>query len=83
MYSVVQCVNGSYSVVAEGLSESSAKINFWDRCIVLENAPDVLLGQIAILNQQLQIYGGYTEQIIHEVPEPTPEEQRFADSTTI
>lgn len=73
MYSVVQCVNGNYSVVAEGLNESSAKINFWNRCIVLENASDVLLGQVAILNQQLQIFGGYTEQIIHEVPEPTPE----------
>lgn len=74
MYSVVQCVNGSYSVVAEGLDESGAKKAFWNRCIVLENAADVLLGQVAILNQQLQIFGNYTEQIIHTVETPEPEE---------
>lgn len=75
MYSVVQCVNGSYSVVAEGLDESGAKKAFWNRCIVLENAADVLLGQVAILNQQLQIFGGYSEQIIHAVETPESEEQ--------
>lgn len=74
MYSVVQCVNGSYSVVAEGLDESGAKKAFWNRCIVLENASDVLLGQVAILNQQLQIFGGYSEQIIHTVEAPETEE---------
>lgn len=73
MYSVVQCVNGNYSVVAEGLDESAAKKSFWNRCIVLESASDVLLGQVAILNQQLQVYGGYTEQIIHTVEPEEPQ----------
>lgn len=69
MYSVIQCVNGSYRVVAEGLSESGAKMKFWEVCRTLENASDVVLGQVAILNQQLQIFGGYTEQFVH-MPEP-------------
>lgn len=74
MYSVIQCVNGSYSVVAEGLDESGAKKAFWNRCTVLENAPDVITGQVAILNQYLQVVGDYTQAFNHE-PEPESTEE--------
>lgn len=76
MYSVVQCVNGNYSVVAEGLDESGAKKAFWNRCTVLENAPDVIRGQVAILNEYLQVVNGFTQAFTHEQPEPevVPEE---------
>lgn len=73
MYSLVTCINGNFKIEAEGLSEQSAKVLFHQKCAAFWNAPDVLLGQVAILNQQLQVVGGYTEQIIHTV-EPEPEE---------
>lgn len=69
MYAVIECINGSFSVKAENLDEQAAKVFYFDRCRILWNAPDVLLGQVAIVNQQLQVVGGYSEQIIH-----TPEE---------
>lgn len=74
MYSVIQCVNGSYSVVAEGLDESGAKKAFWNRCTVLENAPDVITGQVAILNPYLQVVGDYTQAFNHEPAEHEPTE---------
>ena len=73
MYAVIECINGSFSVKAENLDEQAAKVFYFDRCRILWSAPDVLLGQVAIMNQQLQVVGGYTEQIIHTV-EPEPEE---------
>lgn len=82
MYSIVTCINGNFKIEEEGLNEQQAKVLFHQKCAAFWNASDVLLGQVSIMNQQLQVVGNYTEQIIHEVPEPTPEEQRFADSLT-
>lgn len=73
MYAVVTCSNGNYSILSEGLTLQAAKVTYHQTCAAFWNAPDVLLGQVAILNQQLQVVGGFSEQIIHEVPEPTPE----------
>jgi hypothetical protein len=73
MYAVIECINGSYSVKAENLDEQAAKVFYFDRCKILWSASDVLLGQVAIVNQQLQVVGGYSEQIIHTV-ESDPEE---------
>lgn len=67
MYSVVECVNGNYSIKAEGLTEQAAKVFYFGRCQALWNASDVLLGQVAILDQQLNVFGHYSEQIIHIV----------------
>lgn len=75
MLSIIQCVNGNYSVVAEGLTEGqSAKVNFHQRCAVLWNASDVKVGQVAVINEQLEVWDGCTEQIIHVEPEQSEEE---------
>ena len=69
---IVQCVNGTYSVVAEGLTtEQAALVAFHNRCMILWNAPDVITGEVAILDEQLDIYHGYKELITH-VPTVTP-----------
>lgn len=73
MYSIVTCINGNFKIEAEGLNEQQAKVLFHQKCAAFWNASDVLLGQVAIVNQQLQVVGNYTEQIIHEVPEPQSE----------
>ena len=70
MYSVVECVNGNYSVKAEGLSEQAAKVFYFGRCQALWNASDVITGTVAILTPELFIFGGYSERIEH-----APQEQ--------
>lgn len=71
MYAVIECVNGSFSVKAENLDDQAAKVFYFGRCQALWNASDVLLGQVAIVNQQLQVVGGYSEQIVHTPTETT------------
>ena len=72
MYSIVTCINGNFKIEAEGLNEQQAKVLYHQKCAAFWNAPDVLLGQVSILNQQLQVVGGYSEQIVHTVE---PQEQ--------
>jgi hypothetical protein len=72
MYAVIECINGNFAVKAEHLDEQAAKVFYFGRCQALWNAPDVLVGQVAIVNQQLQVVGGYTEQIIHPVQSEEP-----------
>lgn len=65
---IIQCVNGVYSVVAEGLTtEQAAMVNFHNRCTVLWNASDVITGMVAIMDENLDIYHGCKEFISHEV----------------
>lgn len=68
-YSVVQCVNGNYSVVSEGHDESAAKKAFWNLCVTLENAPDVVTGTCAIFDEKLNTYAGFNQSFSHPAPE--------------
>ena len=70
MLALIQCVNGNYSVVAEGLSEQSAMVQFHDRCKILWNATDVINANVAIVDEKLKVYNGRNEYIYHNV-EPT------------
>ena len=72
MYAIATCINGNFKIEAEGLNEQQAKVLYHQKCAAFWNASDVLLGQVSILNQQLQVVGGYSEQIIHAVE---PQEQ--------
>lgn len=70
---IIQCVNGSFSVVSEGhTTEQAALVAFHGRCQVLWNAPDVITGEVAIVDEQLDIYHGCKE-FIHHDTQPTPE----------
>lgn len=77
---VIQCVNGAYSVIAEGITtEQAALVAFHDRAKILWNATDVITGEVAIVDEQLDVYKGHKELITHEVtvqpePETEPEE---------
>lgn len=73
---IIQCVNGNYSVVAEGITtEQAAMVAFHDRCKILWNASDVITGEVAIMDEQLDVYHGCKELITH-TPEPTPNEEQ-------
>lgn len=73
VYSIINVVNGSYSIFAEGYTDiSKAKVAFHGRCQVLWNASDVITAEVAIMDENLNCAEGYREFIHHE-PEPTPE----------
>ena len=74
IYAIINCVNGSYSIYAEGMNNlQSAKYSFHDRCRILWNAPDVATAEVAIVDEQLDIVEGYKEFIHHDVVTPALE----------
>lgn len=74
-YAIIKCINGNYSIHAEGITElANAKTNFHGLCQTLWNAPDVLTANVVIVDEQLDAVEGYKEYIHHDPqPEPTPE----------
>ena len=75
-YAIIACVNGTYSVQAEGMTLEAAKVFFHGYCRTLWNAPDVLSAYVMIADEQLDAAEGYKEYIHHEaVPEVEPEEE--------
>ena len=77
-YAIIKCINGNYSVHAEGITDlSGAKTQFHGLCQTLWNAPDVLTAHAAIVDEQLDVVEGYKEFIHHTPiapPEPEPEQ---------
>lgn len=72
-YAIIKCINGNYSVHAEGISAlENVKTNFHGLCQTLWNAPDVLTAHVAIVDEQLDVVDGYKEYIHHE-PQPSAE----------
>jgi hypothetical protein len=73
-YAVVQCVNGTFSVVSEhGDNLQQARYAFHNRCAILWSASDVITGYVAILASDLTYVDGRIEKITHE-PENTESE---------
>lgn len=76
-YAVIQCVNGTFSVVSEHNENlQQARVAFHNRCKILWNASDVITGCVAILASDLTYVDGRIEMITHvtksdenEVPE--------------
>lgn len=65
-YAIVKCSNGNFSVHAEGFTNlSSAKVAYHGLCQMLWNAPDVITGSVAIVDENLCVVGPYREFITH------------------
>lgn len=80
---IIKCVNGSFSVAAEGIeTEQAALVQFHGQCQALWNAPDVLTGEVAIVDEQLDIYKGYKEFIRHTAQQPTPQPEPEPETET-
>lgn len=74
-YAIINVVNGTYSVFAEGITElANAKVQYHGRCQVLWNAPDVLTAMVMIADENLDAVEGYREFIHHDAPAPVAEE---------
>ena len=66
---IIKCVNGNYFIHAEGITDiSSAKVQFHGLCQTLWNASDVFSACVMIVDEELNMVGGYKEYIIHDVP---------------
>ena len=71
-YAIIKCVNGNYSVHAEGITEvSSAKTTFHGLCQMLWNAPDVITATVKIVDENLDNVEGYRDFITHTEEEQT------------
>jgi hypothetical protein len=69
-YALIQCVNGSFSIVSEhGENLQAARVAFHDRCKILWNASDVITATVAIIDSNLTYVDGRIEVITHEVTE--------------
>ena len=68
---IISCINGNFKIEAEGFTnEQAALVTFHSKCQIFWNAPDVLAGEIAIVDEQLNVYRGFKEFIQH-TPQPT------------
>lgn len=73
-YAVIQCSNGSFSVVSEWSDNRQGAIMSWhDRCKVLWNASDVVSATVKVVDSNLETVENYVEHIFHVQPE-TPAE---------
>lgn len=67
-YAIIKCVNGNYSVHAEGITNlDSAKVQYHGLCQTLWNAPDVVAATVKIVDEQLDNVENYREFITHPV----------------
>lgn len=71
-YSIIKCINGSFTIDSEHKGLTQAKVRFHAVCQTLWNAPDVLKAKIEILDEQLNVVEDYRESIHHEQTEPEP-----------
>lgn len=62
MYAIIKCVNGSYSVHAEGFETiEQAKVSYFQACATLWNAPDVKNACIMICDNMFNYIDGCRE----------------------
>ena len=63
-FAVIKCVNGNFSVHAEGFTDlASAKTSFHGLCQMLWNADDVQTASVIIVNENFYEVTGYHEVI--------------------
>ena len=62
---VMKSANGNVSIVSEWTDRDKAKVAYHDTCKILWNAPDVLIGYVAILDDSFEVIEGYKECITH------------------
>ena len=69
-YAVVQCSNGSFSIVAEGFTDPEKAIpTYADKIKAFHNAADVEYAYVAIVDENYNVYGNYKDVTNHRVEE--------------
>lgn len=73
---IITCINGNFKVEAEGFTtDQAALVAFYGKCQTLWNTPEVITGEVAIVDEQLDIYRGYKEFIRHTPQQPAPTQE--------
>ena len=66
-YAIIECINGTFSVRAEGIMSIEAARSQWHgRCQTLWNAQDVVSAYTMIVDDQLDCVEGCKEYIHHD-----------------
>ena len=66
-YAILKCINGNYSVHAEGITDvNAAKVTYHGLCQTLWNAADVVTAMAMIMDENLDCVERYKEYIHHE-----------------
>ena len=66
-YAILKCINGNYSVHAEGITDvNAAKVTYHGLCQTLWNAADVVTAMAMIVDENLDCVERYKEYIHHE-----------------
>ena len=69
-YAIVKCINGNFSVHAEGFTNlSNAKVAYHGLCQTLWNASDVVTASVAIVDENFSVAEPYREYITHSESE--------------
>ena len=68
-YAIVKVTDGNYNIHAEGITDlASAKTQYHALCTALWNDKPTRTACVAIVNENLNIEGGYIEYITHDAP---------------
>ena len=69
-YAVIQCSNGSFSVVSEWVDNRRGAIMAWhNACRTLWSAPDVVSATVKVVDSNLNTVENYEEYIFHSQEE--------------
>lgn len=67
-FAIAKVINGNYFIHAEDITDLvSAKTQYHGLCQTLWNAPDVITACVAIIDENLNVVGGYQEVITHPI----------------
>lgn len=80
-YAIIKCSNAAFTIDSEWTDLTQAKVRFHAVCQALWNAPDVLTGEVMIVDEQLNCVEGYRE-FIHHDPQPEPEPETEPETET-
>ena len=69
-YAIIKCTNGNFAIHSEGFTDlDKAKVNYFQLCASLWNAPDVADASVMIVDDKLRLVNGYCEHITHSEAE--------------
>lgn len=73
-YSVIQCVNGNFSIVSEHATVDAGVVAWHDKCKNLWNADDVITARVNLVDENYFVVEGRFTDWIDRTPQPEPPE---------
>lgn len=73
-YSVIQCVNGNFSIVSEHGDTKSGIVAFHNLCAALWNEESVITARVNLVDENYYVVDGRFTDWIDRTPQPEPPE---------